>query len=578
MRNMKGWFVIFIIVCQMISMNSFLAQVSPTNTNFRSPLDIPLIIAGNFGEVRSNHFHTGIDFKTMGVEGKNIYSIDEGYVSRIAFSHYGYGRVIYINHPNGYTSAYAHLSKFKSPITEYAKSYQYKIQKETFNVYLDSGELRVKKGQVIALSGNSGSSSAPHLHFEIRETESENPMNPFLFGYKVTDTKKPMINNLKIFPLNDSSLVNGVYSDKVIHVKKNKNGTYYLNKKITAHGNIGFALHSTDRLNARNICGLYTLNLKVNGKELFSHKLDKLDFSTNRYVNHHVDYLRHKRNNQTFHKSFMKGNNLLDIYNYVDNGYLYAEVDSVYTIRYEAEDYAGNSSSLTFKVKGDDTKKPTKLSGIESCDKVFKFSESNYFKSKGFNLLMAENTLYDDLCFNYRASSDSNYLSAVHHLAMNYVGVHQYYKLSIALSQELDSVLLQKLLIVKLDDKGRMSDKGGDFEEGFVTTRVREFGKFAISIDTTMPVLILEDNQNVNAFKSNSTINFKIRDNLSGIKSYSASIDRKWILTSYKRKRNRLVVSLSEIEELTQGTHDLEIEVVDKRGNVNLKRLKIFVE
>jgi hypothetical protein len=142
----------------------------------------------------------------------------------------------------------------------------------------------------------------------------------------------------------------------------------------------------------------------------------------------------------------------------------------------------------------------------------------------------------------------------------------------------LDSVLLQKLLIVKLDDKGRMSDKGGDFEEGFVTTRVREFGKFAISIDTTMPVLILEDNQNVNAFKSNSTINFKIGDNLSGIKSYSASIDRKWILTSYKRKRNRLVVSLPEIEGLTQGTHDLEIEVVDERGNVNLKRLKIFVE
>jgi hypothetical protein len=572
--------IVFVVVCQSFMTNNFVAQVSPSSTNFRSPMDIPLIVAGNFGEVRSNHFHTGMDFKTMGVEGKNIYSIEDGYVSRIAFSHYGYGRVIYISHPNGYTSAYAHLSKFKSPISEYVKKYQYAVQKETFNVYLDSGELAVKKGQVVALSGNSGSSSAPHLHFEIRETDSENPMNPLLFGYKISDSKKPMINNLKIYPLDDNSLVNGFHRDKVIPVKKNKKGKYYINQEITAFGNVGFALHSTDRLNARNICGLYTLNLTVNGNDLYSHKLDKLDFSTNRYVNHHVDYLRHKRNNQTFHKSFMKGNNLLEIYNYVDNGYLFAEVDSVYIMKYKAKDYSGNLSSLIFKVKGDDTEKPTKSSGEKSCDKVFKFSESNFFEAKDFNLLMAENTLYDDLCFNYRVKTDSNYLSEVHCLATDhlYVGVHHYYKLSIAPNQELDSVLLSKLLIVKLNEKGKMSDRGGDFEEGFVTTRVREFGKFAIAIDTTMPVVKLEGKQNVNALKLTSSINFKIGDNLSGIKSYSASIDGEWILTKFKRKRNRLIVSLSEVEGLAPGTHDLEIEVVDERGNTNLMKMKIFVK
>ncbi|MDB4089586.1 M23 family metallopeptidase, partial [Flavobacteriales bacterium] len=188
MRKKNSFLIAFIVVSQLFTAIHLFAQVSPDSTKFRSPMDIPLIVAGNFGEVRSNHFHTGMDFKTMGVEGKKIYSIEEGYVSRIAYSHYGYGRVIYINHPNGYTSAYAHLSKFKSPIAEYAKNYQYKIQKETFNIYLDSGEIVVKKGQVVALSGNSGSSSAPHLHFEIREKESENPMNPLLFGYKVTDT------------------------------------------------------------------------------------------------------------------------------------------------------------------------------------------------------------------------------------------------------------------------------------------------------------------------------------------------------------------------------------------------------
>lgn len=578
MRKSNFSLIVFIVVYQIFITNLLVAQVLPSSTNFRSPLDIPLIVAGNFGEVRSNHFHTGMDFKTKGVEGKNIYSIEDGYVSRIAFSHYGYGRVIYISHSNGYTSAYAHLSKFKSPIAQYVKSYQYKIQKETFNVYLDSGELAVKKGQVVALSGNSGSSSAPHLHFEIRETNSENPMNPLLFGYKIRDYKKPTIYNLKIFPLDDNSLVNGLHSDKVIPVKKNKKGTYYINQKITAFGNIGFALHSTDRLNARNVCGLYTLNLRVNGNDLFSHKLDKLDFSTNRYVNHHVDYLRHKRNNQTFHKSFIKGNNLLDIYNKRENGYLFVAVDSSYNLQYKAKDYQGNSSSLVFNLKGDRTEKSTKYRGDKSCDKLFEFSESNYFEAKGFHLLMAENTLYDDLCFNYRASSDSNFLSAVHHLAMSYVGVHHYYKLSIAPNVVLDSSLFPKLLIVSIDAKGKIRDMGGSFEKGFVTARVREFGKFAISIDTTIPVLILEGKQNLDELKSSSKISFKIGDNLSGIKSYSASIDGKWILTSYKRKRNRLVVSLSEAEGLTPGTHDLEIEVVDEKGNSNVMKTEIVVK
>ncbi|MDB4089503.1 hypothetical protein N9544_07785, partial [Flavobacteriales bacterium] len=338
---------------------------------------------------------------------------------------------------------------------------------------------------------------------------------------------------------------------------------------------IGFALHSTDRLNARNICGLYSLNLTANGDKLFSHKLDKLDFSTNRYVNHHVDYLRHKRNRQTFHKSFIRGNNLLAIYNHEENGYLNVKDDSVYNLEYNAKDFVGNTSRVEFKVKGDDTKILAKLSEEQPCDKVFKFSESNYFEANNFHLLMTENTLYDDLCINYRASSDSNYLSAVHHLMMNYVAVHQYYKLSIAPNQEIDSMLFSKLLIVKISDNGKVSDLSGEYQEGFVTTRVREFGKFAISFDTTKPVLKVLT-ETIKLSKS-SSISFKIGDNLSGIKSYSASLDGEWILSTYKRKRNKLVVSLSEKEGLTKGSHNLEIEVIDERGNVNKKRLVVNI-
>lgn len=560
----------------MFSINKGVAQENSYPQDFRSPMDISLIVAGNFGEVRSNHFHTGIDFKTQGVEGKNIYAVGDGYVSRISYSHYGYGKALYVTHPNGYTSVYAHLSKFNKPISKYVREYQYSIQEETFNVYLDSNELVVKKGEIIALSGNSGSSFAPHLHFEIRETDSENPMNPLLFGIKIKDNNKPMINNLKIYPLDSYSMVNGKQEAVIVPVKKNKSGTYFLNEKITGYGNVGCALHSTDRLNARNICGLYSLDLSVNGYPLFGHKMDRLNFSTSRYVNHHVDYLRHKQYNNSFHKSFLKGNNLLDIYTQVNDGFTNIEHDSIYKFNYIAKDYAGNSSKLSYKIKGDSTGFAKVKSTESICEHYFRYNESNYLEKNGFVAMMTPNTLYENLCVNYQSEKNSSYLSDVHVFGTKFAGIQQTYKVILTPNQPIDSALHDKLLIVSIDDKGKIADRGGDFQLGTVTTRVKQFGSFAISIDTTMPLLVLLTD--TTKLKTNSTLVFKMGDNLSGIQSYSATLDGEWILSTFKRKKGRLYVSFTEVENLKPGTHILQVEVIDERGNSNLMSLEAKIK
>ena len=176
--------------------------------NFRSPLDIPLYLSGNFSELRSNHFHTGIDIKTQSVEGKAVYAVEDGYVARIKISTSGYGKAIYIRHPNGYTSVYGHLQKGNPEIEKYIQINQYKKETYTIELFPGKDELLVKKGDMIARSGNSGSSGGPHLHFEIRETRSEEPVNPLLYGFNITDNIRPIIKGIRIYPLSKNSYVN----------------------------------------------------------------------------------------------------------------------------------------------------------------------------------------------------------------------------------------------------------------------------------------------------------------------------------------------------------------------------------
>ena len=255
---------------------------------FISPLEIPLVLSGTFGELRSNHFHSGFDIKTQQKSGLSVIASGDGYVSRINVSRWGYGKALYLTHPNGYTTVYGHLKKFSPEIEAYVKKNQYKKEAFEIRLYPEAGELKVVQGEIVALSGNSGSSGGPHLHYEIRDIKA-NILNPMLFGIKIPDHKKPTIQAAFAFSENDSSQVN--QSNKIVNINliKQNNGDLLANT-IYAYGKIGIGINAFDRLDgALNRNGLYDIMMRVNGEVLYKFTADKFSFGESRYINTYID-------------------------------------------------------------------------------------------------------------------------------------------------------------------------------------------------------------------------------------------------------------------------------------------------
>ena len=546
------------------------SQVKPKNADFGPPLKIPLVLAGNFCELRPNHFHTGLDIKTQGRQGLAVTSIADGFVSRIAYSHYGYGLVLYIDHPNVYTSVYAHLRSTNETIAKKIKEIQYKEKSETFNVYLDSTDLLVKKGEVIGLSGSSGSSYAPHLHFEIRQTKTEYAVNPLLFDFDIKDTRKPDIKGVKVYPLDDSSSVYGKQEAVYVPVR---NGT--VTKSISANGKIGLGIHATDRLNAAgNVCGVYSIDLFANKDKIYHHNMELMDFDKNRYINHHKDYVEYTFNKRNIHKNFIKGNNQLPIYDSLkNNGILRINKGDVIDVSYIIKDVYENTSRLKFKIIGVEGKPKEH----ESCSHELLWDKPNAFDTTDFGFLMAPLTLYDDQCLRYKKSNASGFLSDVHLINSYRIPVQKYFTIKIKPTVQLSDEFNNKLLIVFQDKKGRLQARGGEFLEGYVHTKVREYGPYGLMIDTIAPYCNWVTNINsLKGLNKNSKIQWKIGDNLSGLNTYNVYIDDKWVLAVYNRKRNTLTFDLSDTD-IKPGTYNLTLRLSDERQNKYEEVVKLTI-
>ena len=259
--RLYSFLIVFFFIAFMLP-----AQEKYPQDVFQSPLEIPLILAGTFGELRSNHFHSGIDIKTQQREGLPVLSIADGTITRIKVALWGYGKVLYVAHPNGYTSVYGHLQKFAPEIEEYVKKVQYAKQSYEVEIFPDYGELKVSKGNVIAYSGNTGGSAGPHLHFEIRSSVSEKPTNPLLYGYEVRDATPPTLLGLFGYPLSDGALVNQSREKVQLNYSRQPDGTF-LADKVTATGTIGFGINTFDRQDmAANKNGVYAVKQTINGR------------------------------------------------------------------------------------------------------------------------------------------------------------------------------------------------------------------------------------------------------------------------------------------------------------------------
>jgi hypothetical protein len=548
------------------------AQPAFRQDYFTPPINISMYLSGNFGELRSNHFHSGIDIKTQGVSGHRIFASAEGYISRIKVEAAGYGNTVYITHPAGYTTVYAHLDRFRQDIADYVKELQYTQEKHALNIYPEKGEWKVEKGEFIAFSGSSGYSFGPHLHFEIRNAANQAPMNVLLFGFDIADDVAPRVMSVYLYPMDKQSHVNGDGGKLRFHVEADSAG-YRLKDmpELMANGRIGFGIEAFDYLNgARNRCGLYSIVMLIDGELKYQWKMDQFKFSESRYINSYIDYEERQKNSRLVQKTYLEPNNRLGLYEYVeDEGVCDFSDDREYQVSFVLEDAHANSTRLSFKVRGGQSYAVPPSPPIDDFVQKFFWNLPNEFRKEDVVLTVPKGSLYVNQDFTYQKSEPVNgSWSPVHHIHHTHTPMH----LSAELAIQADSLpknLRNKAYLGYLNgEDGHTEAAGGEWKEGMVRSKIRTFGRYTVLVDTIAPELNPLNLGGSKDMSAKTSIRFRVRDQESGIKSYEGYIDNHWVLIEYDLKNN-LVFYRFDPERLERGkNHELELYIIDNKDNI----------
>ncbi|MEO5641731.1 MAG: M23 family metallopeptidase [Bacteroidia bacterium] len=566
---MKNVLLAFLLYTNALSAQS----IAYPKNYFIAPMEVPLDLSGNFGELRPDHFHTGIDITTHNVEGIPVKAAADGYVSRIKIGPWGYGHVLYVTHPNGYTTVYGHLSRFNTALAAFSKTNQYAGQNFEIDINLLPAQFPVKQGEIIAYSGNTGSSGGPHLHFEIRDAKTEEALNPLLFGFAVKDNVAPTAVTLVIIPADNNATINGVNALKKIALKQSGSKYVFANaaESITVYGKVGFAIEAYDKeSNPTGKNGVYGIRLNCDGQTIYSHQLDRIPFDKSRFINCFINYEENQKHNHFYQQSFLLPNNQLPVYDTtVNNGYCFFPTDMLHRFSYTLYDVYGNSSTVNFNVKSLSKSPLVRSNNVYvPMYRVLAWDTTNLIEETDFRFETPADAFYRNELFSFTVdpAKEKSYSPKINFNDL--IPIQKACTLTVFAA--VPDTLKSKAALALVNKNGGRSYAGGSWNGKGVTGEIKEFGSYTVTVDTTAPI-VTPTNFDLKGAKqtdlsSLKKIQFKMSDNFSGIGSFNAFIDGKWVLMEYEPKGKLIWYTFDE--HCGKGKHTLLIKVTDKVGNV----------
>lgn len=528
------------------------------NVAYSPPVAYEISLAGNFGEPRPNHFHGGIDVKTGGVEGKPIYSIADGYVSRITVGLLGFGNAVYVSHPDGRTSVYCHLRSFSPRIQRLLRRWQYANEQYIADVRLGPLDCPVSRGQLIAVSGNTGASSAPHLHLELHDTRTGNMLDPLDFlGSYVNDGLQPMAHGFMAYPIKGDGTFCGGSAKQTYGF-----GSHNLSRRFTAWGKVGFGLWANDYMEITyNRYGVRETTLTVDGREVFHSVVDNIPVQSNRMVNSWGDYEHYMRYNVWYMKSFVEPGNTLPVLNADANrGIVDFNEERDYHLKYILKDFKGNTAEYSFIVKGSPTAMPKKP--VYNPRLLMRWWRTSVYSSPGMQLTIPVGMLPDDLELRPAVRQQPDKLSPLYSFKGSSYPLFNWAELSIAVRRKVADP--SKLYIVSHYGADRFS--GGRYKGGWVTGRIRELGAaYEIDYDDQPPTV---SPVGQGSWGQSHVIRLSLSDDKSGLKSYKGYIDGRFVLFEGVAKSPWVMCRLADTPiKRTGGIHRLKFVATDNRDN-----------
>ena len=550
-----------VFIAWMSIVNLSYAQWYPQNY-FRHPLNIPMELVANFGEIRTNHWHMGLDIRTQQRVNLPVYASADGYISRASVEAGGFGQAIYINHPNGYTTLYAHMNSFFPSLASYVKRQQYEKESWRVNLFLPSDLFPVKKGQLIGLSGSTGASEGPHVHFEIRDTKTENNLNPLLFRFPIPDAVPPTITRLALYDRNRSTWEQ---SPQLLALKKT--GTTYTitNNSVRVGSNkISFAVGAIDQFTGKaNPNGIYSARISMDGEPVSEFILDNISYNDTRYLNAQLDYPYKARGGAPLqHISPLPGAQTIAYNLFNEDGLIHLEDEEPHSILIEVKDANGNASKIQFKVQYDESLKRWYAT---SSTERFLPNNVNIFERDNFELFTTEKSIYDTITVSFTATNNNavNAVSPLFSFLSAAIPSHDTVTVRIRPNQDIPAEWRDRIVIKNVVGSRTYLQKA-QWQNGWLAAKFRQFGTYQAFIDNEPPTV----NAPLTNLSKATRVVFSPKDNFNVIKNFRVEVNGQWLRFSNDKGRTWIY---NFDEYFPRGQHELKVIIEDEAGNVTTK-------